>query len=75
MDIVKEINDCDNKIEKKEKTVTLENLIGKGSTICSLKENVKITDVEKVHAKDVLKTQMKNGYIISEIQEVKKNGN
>lgn len=48
MDIVKEINDCDNKIEKKEKTVTLENLIGKGSTKCSLKENVKITDVEKV---------------------------
>ena len=47
-DIVKEINDENNKIEKKEKNVVLENLIGKGKTRCYLKENVKITDVEKV---------------------------
>lgn len=46
--IVKEINDENNKIEKKEKSVVLENLIGKGKTRCYLKENVKITDVEKV---------------------------
>ncbi len=49
-------------------------IMDKGYSISSVNGEI-ITDVEKVHAKDVLKTQMKNGYIISEIQEVKKNGN
>lgn len=49
-------------------------IMDKGYSISSIDGTI-ITDVEKVHVGDQLKTQMKNGYILSEIMEVKKNGN
>lgn len=49
-------------------------IMDKGYSISSVDGTI-ITDVEKVHVGDQLKTQMKNGYILSEIMEVKKNGN
>lgn len=49
-------------------------IMDKGYSISSINDMI-ITDVEKVQVGDQLKTQMKNGYILSEIMEVKKNGN
>ena len=45
----------------------------KGYSISSVNGNI-ITDVSKVKVNDILKTEMKNGYVISEIKEVKENG-
>ena len=48
-------------------------IMDKGYSISSVNGNI-ITDVSKVKVNDILKTEMKNGYVISEIKEVKENG-
>lgn len=48
-------------------------IMDKGYSISSVNGNI-ITDVSKVKINDILKTEMKNGYVISEIKEVKENG-
>ena len=45
----------------------------KGYSINSIDGKI-ITDVTKVKVKDKMKTQMKNGYLISEVIEVNEDG-
>ena len=46
--IVRDIDEKDSKIEKLEKKMTLNSLVGSGSSRATIKENLKVTDVEKV---------------------------
>ena len=48
-------------------------IMDKGYSISSINGNI-VTDVSKAKVNDILKTEMKNGYVISEIKEVKENG-